>query len=889
MANESKGNNRANAIPRKLAEGAWAYFFGGADLDEGPTKERLRSLLENAWKETEPRTKQKVRKWLSSGEWPSDLALWLCDALIVRLVLACLRERGDTELPVELEPEDQIRRWLAYLVEGDDSLDTRREILGTLMAGGDAKARLIDKIISWQLVVNYAWTTFLEGAGLDEAQTRRALERMVVAVWRGTRPEKREEVQAWLRSGQPPPGLAAWLGDALLALCVRERIVERGDPELPSGPKLDEGINAWLTGRIEGDAERRKELLRTFMTGGAGAERLIDEIIAYLKEVTSMSGEATYYFDRANLPEDFNEAAFKEAVAKALRRLGVDPETDEGRLVMAAVIGMLLLDEHHDPSAPRFGEEAVPACWSEFVGESPIEDPKGAEAIAGYWSNVIEPPNGQCPDWLPEKLGARGYGLDIVRGKSQEELASRYGLEFSSDEWRIITEKVLPHLPPRVPNRLIYAEVRDKLLEVPGNGNSIAYTELALVGRRFTRSGRPVPYYNSRKFGRQAFAGVDQWADPLGGGSDGGSIGGPTGFGTLDLPPLAESEGAGVEIVAENVHAVAMLYAAYQLEQTRLLDVVDRITELFTNGMLPIGYSNLGRKLDRYHWQSEDRLDQAGRFMHYGRVLNAPGVDVSQEVQPNAEYETLWLRFLSSLSAFDRERRIGQIFDTYGGRPMTLTTERIRNAGRALAANASLYGYASTHFAARRINAHVRAALDIVGDKEAQSSFGVNNAWQLVERVASMEFGVAPNIVRHHTMAVAGKAILDLVGRYASVWAGGTGRPLFLENGVSQIGLLLAQQRGLSLGGTIQPDISNEDRDTLLRETEHWLAVNGVRDDQVHENAQPEQIQAAPSLPSLGAARAPSAGGNGAVERIRQMVQAGQMPSQDELMNAFRS
>ncbi len=112
---------------------------------------------------------------------------------------------------------------------------------------------------------------------------------------------------------------------------------------------------------------------------------------------------------------------------------------------------------------------------------------------------------------------------------------------------------------------------------------------------------------------------------------------------------------------------------------------------------------------------------------------------------------------------------------------------------------------------------------------------------------------------------------------------------MFLENGAPQLTLVLARQYGLSTGGTIAPDINNEDRDTLLRETEHWLAVNGVRDDQVHENAQPERLAAAPSLPSLGPARAPSVGGNGALQRIREMVQAGQVPTQEQLMDAFRS
>jgi hypothetical protein len=49
----------------------------------------------------------------------------------------------------------------------------------------------------------------------------------------------------------------------------------------------------------------------------------------------------------------------------------------------------------------------------------------------------------------------------------------------------------------------------------------------------------------------------------------------------------------------------------------------------------------------------------------------------------------------------------------------------VRKSGRDLAANASLYGWASTHFVARRINQQLNTAMDILRQPLLQKAFGV--------------------------------------------------------------------------------------------------------------------------------------------------------------------
>ena len=55
----------------------------------------------------------------------------------------------------------------------------------------------------------------------------------------------------------------------------------------------------------------------------------------------------------------------------------------------------------------------------------------------------------------------------------------------------------------------------------------------------------------------------------------------------ITLPDL-ENE-ADVEIVRENLLATGAIYSAYLLEEARVFQVVDRIAELFVQGLLPLG------------------------------------------------------------------------------------------------------------------------------------------------------------------------------------------------------------------------------------------------------------------------------------------------------------
>jgi hypothetical protein len=336
------------------------------------------------------------------------------------------------------------------------------------------------------------------------------------------------------------------------------------------------------------------------------------------------------------------------------------------------------------------------------------------------------------------------------------------------------------------------------------------------------------------------------------------------------------------------------------------------------NGQLPVGFDRGGRALDDYYWTSEFRLSEAARHTQYSRVLGEPSSEKSVDVQPNTQLGDHMIRFISALAEYDRQQRVADIVGGQRASALTLTAEQVRSAGRNLAANASLYGWGGTQFAARRLADHVHKAFKILGAPEIQNAYGVDGPWKVIERVSAQEFGTTPNIAKYRTLADAGQKILNLVAKYAAVWTGSTGRPLFeddgnsgtaaiadafaegfartiqeLKSGQTAMAAMHAAGAGGAVGGgssaaatapaTATADISREDQAELMRQAGNWLSVTGTKSDQVEQYSEPSESQYAPSIPTLAPMSQPSGNGSDGMDQLRQMVSSGQVPSLDQL------
>src|SRR5262249_1094901 len=177
---------------------------------------------------------------------------------------------------------------------------------------------------------------------------------------------------------------------------------------------------------------------------------------------------------------------------------------------------------------------------------------------------------------------------------------------------------------------------------------------------------------------------------------------------SLSLPPGSLpggtlNAGGDSDLVSENIRVMGLAYSLALLEKTLILPVTDRLTALFMNGVLPFGHDAAGKALDDYYGDSEDRFTESQRRSHYSRMLGMPGGEVSREVAPNKDFEQLFLRFISSVSEFIRQREVDRMFNN-PTRVLAVTGEQVRKCAFEVAKNASLYSWGGGFHVTTRIN-----------------------------------------------------------------------------------------------------------------------------------------------------------------------------------------
>jgi hypothetical protein len=283
---------------------------------------------------------------------------------------------------------------------------------------------------------------------------------------------------------------------------------------------------------------------------------------------------------------------------------------------------------------------------------------------------------------------------------------------------------------------------------------------------------------------------------------------------TPDLPDLEAA--TDTDIVKENLHAVQAIYFAYMLEELRLFQVVERLVELFSRGLLPVGRGRAGDALYRYA-RGGERMTAQERASFYARALGAPGGSAIAG-QPNREFLSLWMRFIVAVSMFARQKSVDDLLRPTA--PAKITAAIVRDAARALAANASAHGGGTVRHAARLLLEHVQQMVDLLSEPDLLQAFGARDMWQVIDQVNRNELGGARNVARYRTQAEAGRGVLDWLVAHA-------------------------EQLGSSQD---EPDGLTDDAE-LVDAAEQWLAASGGAEESVEQNSQPIESPTMTSLP----------------------------------------
>jgi hypothetical protein len=291
-----------------------------------------------------------------------------------------------------------------------------------------------------------------------------------------------------------------------------------------------------------------------------------------------------------------------------------------------------------------------------------------------------------------------------------------------------------------------------------------------------------------------------------------------------------------IEIVGENLHAVQAIYFSYQLEEMRLFQVVERIVDLFRQGLVPIGRGVVGDFLFNYYRKAAERITESERRDMYMRVFGAPGGSPSSE--PNRDFNELWLRFISATSSFARQLTVERLLRN--AVPMAVTQEQVRKAGRDLGVNLSRNGYGIAYFAATELQQTIIEFRDVLQNAEMLNAFGSRDMWQVIDQVNVNYLGGARNTHRYRTQSRAGAVIIRWIANNTQRLASVGGPVINIDQIVNP------QLRAAS--GTNNPTVDPTDWD-LVNACEQWLALGGVQEQSIEQYSQPIEAPTMTSRP----------------------------------------
>ncbi|MBC5784494.1 hypothetical protein H8N03_16215 [Ramlibacter sp. USB13] len=430
-----------------------------------------------------------------------------------------------------------------------------------------------------------------------------------------------------------------------------------------------------------------------------------------------------------------------------------------------------------------------------------------------------------------------------------------------------------------VPLSEVYKFIADTLPKFKGGSTSISHQEFAFVARSIIGNGASIKFGHPDLESSIRIA-LDQYVQSR---ATGDSLSLPPGT----LPGGTQNAGGDADLNSDNIRVIGLVYPLALLEKALPLRVADRVAELFMNGLLPFGQGAAGKAIDDYYWESEDRLNEAQRRSQYARMIGMPGGEVSKEVAPNKNFEQLFLRFISAVSEFTRQREVDRMFTTRTS-ILATTDEQVRKCAFEVAQNASLYAWGGSFHVAARINRHLQRAIEILNQPPVLRVYAASNHWQVIERVAQQDFGGAPNWAKYSTMAQAASRIFDVLARNTpALSASATGVPFLFDPALAGS---VSSGFAITTTSTRPPSgLSPADTNQILTSVQLWLAVNGVRDDQVKQYAQPVEMNTVPSIPTLpGTSTSGDTSGMDVLNKLKQLTASG-TPNPDQVQQLLSS
>src|SRR5690606_1691359 len=226
----------------------------------------------------------------------------------------------------------------------------------------------------------------------------------------------------------------------------------------------------------------------------------------------------------------------------------------------------------------------------------------------------------------------------------------------------------------------------------------------------------------------------------------------------IDLPDL--NSWADNNVVAESVYLMGPMIFASMFEEHKAFQVVDKLVEMSQRGHISLPRGKAGTQLYDYWRQAPNRMSEVERQTFYAMTLGMPTGQPGAQV--NAEFQDLWLRFVSSVSTLVRENRVDQLIRS--SLPASINQQQVKKSARDLVANMSLYGYGMAYYAAIDLQKQINEMIQLLSDPDMRAPFGARDMGDVIDQLAHVALGGARNSRQYRTLATSGAIITRWLG-----------------------------------------------------------------------------------------------------------------------------
>jgi hypothetical protein len=249
----------------------------------------------------------------------------------------------------------------------------------------------------------------------------------------------------------------------------------------------------------------------------------------------------------------------------------------------------------------------------------------------------------------------------------------------------------------------------------------------------------------------------------------------------VEAPDLGSTINNNVQV--DNIRLMGPMICAAMLDELKVWDVMDVVLRDFRRGTLIVKRSAFATKIYQWWKDAPNRMSDMERRQFLAQTLGIPGGEGEGRV--NREFNDLWVRLVSSVSALARQNTVDSLLRSPF--PGAIGQQRVRKAARDLCVNLSTYGYGMAIYAAIELNKQVEIITAVLGSEDVRANYGGARDWtQVVDEIATLELGGARNSSRYQTLASCGGIITAWLANHVTEINRATGELINLRELTAQ-------------------------------------------------------------------------------------------------------